>query len=80
MPTLDPITPAAAGAAITPHDSNNIAPTKGIYVGTAGNLKVDMLDGTTLTFTAIAAGMVHPLVVVRVYSTGTTASNIIALR
>lgn len=80
MPTLDPITPAAAGESVTPHDTNNIDPTKGVYVGTSGDLKVNMLDGTALTFVGIAAGMIHPLTVTRVYSTGTTASDIIALR
>lgn len=80
MPVLDAISPAAAAAAVTPHDTNLIDPTKGIYVGTAGDLKVTMLDGTALTFTALAAGIVHPLTVVQVFSTGTTAANIVALR
>jgi hypothetical protein len=80
MSNIDAISPAAAAAAVTPHDTNTIAPTRGIYVGTAGNLKVMMLDGTALTFTAIAAGIVHPLTVIMVYSTGTTAANVVALR
>jgi hypothetical protein len=80
MPYIDAITPAGAAAAVTPHDTNTIAPTRGLYVGTGGDVKVMMLDGTALTFTAMTAGIVHPLVVIMVYNTGTTASNIVALR
>lgn len=80
MTDTDAIAPAAAAAAVTPHDTNNIAPTRGLYVGVAGDVKVVMLDGTTVTFTALAAGIVHPLTVVRVFSTNTTATNIVALR
>jgi len=74
------VAPAAAGAAVTPHDTNNIAPTRGLYVGVSGDVKVVMLDGTTVTFVGLAAGIVHPLTVVRVFSTDTTATNIVALR
>jgi hypothetical protein len=77
---LSAITPAGEADAVTPADGTNIAPTRGIYVGASGDLKVDMLDGSTLTFVSITAGVVHPLQVVRVYSTGTTATDIIALR
>ena len=80
MPILDAITPAGAAAAITPHDTTHFAPTRGLYVGTGGDVKVTMLDGTAITFTAMTAGIVHPLQVVMVFSTGTTASNIVALR
>jgi hypothetical protein len=39
-----------------------------------------MLDGTVITLTNLAAGILHPLQVIRVYETGTTAAGIIALR
>jgi hypothetical protein len=39
-----------------------------------------MLDGTTVTFTALTAGIIHPICCVLVYATDTTASNIVALR
>ena len=52
---------------------------RGIYVGTSGDLKVDMADGSTVTFTSLAAGVIHPLRVVKVYMTGTTAGSIIAV-
>lgn len=66
-------------AAITPSDSGNIQTTRGIYVGTSGNVKVDMAYGTTVTFTNLMAGLVYPFQVTRVYSTGTTASGLVAV-
>jgi hypothetical protein len=66
-------------AAVTPHNTNDIIETYSLYIGGAGALKVDMSDGSTQTFTAVAAGSVVPIAVTRVYSTGTTATGIIAL-
>ena len=76
---IDNITPSAEAAAVTPHDTARIKPTRGLYCGVSGDVKVIMLDGTTVTFTGLAAGVVHPLTVVLVYSTDTTATNIVAL-
>ena len=66
--------------AVTPSNTEDLATTtNGIYVGGAGNLKVDMSNGTTITFTALAVGVIHPLAVKRVYATGTTATVIVAV-
>ena len=51
--------------------------TLALYVGTAGTLKVTMLDGSVVSYAAIAAGR-HPLRVKRVWSTGTSATGIVA--
>lgn len=80
MGNLDAIAPAGTAASITAHDTNLFAPTRGLYVGVSGNVKVTMLDGTEITFGNLAAGVIHPLQVVQVFSTGTTATGIIALR
>lgn len=77
---IDAISPAGKAEAITPADGTYIEPTRGVYVGTGGDLKVIMLDGTAITFTAITAGIIHPIQCVLIYDTGTTASNIVALR
>ena len=74
------ISPAAAAIAVTPHDTTRLEPTRGLYCGVSGDVKVIMLDGTTVLFTALAAGIVHPISCVLVYSTDTTATNIVALR
>lgn len=66
-------------AAVTPSDTNNIRTSRGLYVGGAGNIVVDMAYGTTITFVGVQAGTVLPLQVTRVYSTNTTATNIVAL-
>jgi len=72
--------PADNAASVTPHDSNDLSiVTRGIYVGTSGDLKVDLSGGDTVTFANIAAGVIHPLRVQRVYSTGTTATDIVGV-
>lgn len=70
--------PATGGAAVTPSDSADITETRGLYIGTAGNLKVTFADGTTATLTSVANGVI-PLKVKRVWATGTTATGITAL-
>ena len=70
---------AQLAAVVTPSDSGAISDTFGIYVGGPGNLKVDMVDGGTVTFVGVVAGTILPIQVRRVYATGTTASNLIAL-
>lgn len=70
---------AQAASAITPNNTSDIRVTRGLYVGVAGDVKVDMADSSTVTFTGLASGMVHPLAVKRVYATGTTATGIIGV-
>lgn len=80
---LQQMTPASRGAAVTPSNTANLTATsRGIYVGVSGDVVVTlqgMIDGTSLTFTGLAAGVVHPLKVKRVWTTGTTATNIVAV-
>ena len=77
--TADATVSAYDAAAVTPSDSADIRPTRGLFVGAAGNIKVDMALGTTLTFTGVQAGSILPIQVKRVYSTDTTATDIVAL-
>ena len=49
-----------------------------LYVGGGGDLKVKMVSGKVVKFVNMQVGFV-PLHVTQVYSTGTTATNIIAL-
>lgn len=71
--------PGQSAVAITPSDAAGIALTRGVYIGGAGNLRVDMADGTTVTFSGLAAGIVHPLAVKKVYATSTTATGVIGV-
>lgn len=49
-----------------------------LYIGGAGNVRVLTTGNDDVTFTAVAAGF-FPVQVIRVFSTGTTATNIIGL-
>lgn len=73
------IEPATNAVSITPDTDLAIA-TRGVYVGVAGDLKVDMQDaGTAVTFVGLAAGIVHPISIKKVYASGTTATNIVGV-
>lgn len=75
------VEPATNAVAITTSDSEDlVTATRGLYVGVTGNVKVDMLGGTTgVTFANLAAGVIHPLRVTKIYATGTTASSIVGV-
>jgi len=73
-------------AVVTPSDTVNIPSVSGgdnngcvLYVGGAGNLKVKTVGGDEVTFVGINTGTFLPVQVVRVFSTGTSATNILAL-
>lgn len=73
--------PSRDYVAITPSDSTNIRTnmlTRGIYVGTSGALVAVRDGGETVSFVGVA-GTVIPIRCVRVNSTGTAASNLVAL-
>ena len=71
--------PIISAFAITPDDASDLPqPTRAIYVGTSGNLKVLMVgDATPVTFLSVPVGL-WPWRVKRVYLTGTTAGSLIA--
>jgi hypothetical protein len=80
---------AGRAAAVTPSDTVDIPSVSTqdgsgnngcvLYVGTGGTLKVSTIGGDEVTFTGIVSGTFVPVQVLRVWSTGTSASNIIAL-
>ncbi len=63
---------------ITPSNTADIPVTRAVYIGTSGDLKVDMADNTTITLSNVSAGYPQPLQVTRIYADGTTATNIVA--
>lgn len=72
--------PAERAFAITGNDSTDLTVyPRAIYVGGAGNVKVTTLGGDTVTFNGALAGTILPVRAVRVFSTGTTATNLIGL-
>jgi hypothetical protein len=50
-----------------------------LYVGGYGDVRVMTAGGDTITFTGVLGGTFFPVQVLRVYATGTTATNIVAL-
>lgn len=66
-------------AAVTPSDTNNLATPSVIWVGTAGNVKVTTAQGTDVVFTSVPGGTVLPVQVIRVWATGTAATNIVRI-
>ena len=50
-----------------------------LYVGTAGNLKVTTVAGDEVTFLNVSSGQFFPVQVKKVFNTGTSADNILAL-
>ena len=47
-----------------------------MYVATTGHLKVDMADGTTVTFSNLAVGQ-HEMQITKIYQSGSTAAGLI---
>jgi hypothetical protein len=78
-----------SAAAVTPSDTTNIPSVSTedgsgnngcvLYVGGAGDVKVLTVGGNEVTLVGIAAGTFIPIQVLRVFATGTTATNIVAI-
>jgi hypothetical protein len=67
--------------AVTPHDTTLLANVAdALYIGGAGNVTVFTVAGTAIAFNGATAGSVIPIKAQRVNATGTTATNIVALR
>ena len=80
---------ATGGMPVTKSDSNITFPTfdkfadispprtpRGFMIGDAGTVKITTQDGSVLTFAdgVLAKNVMHPIAVVKVWSTGTGAS------
>lgn len=75
--------PAGFAAAVSPSDSADVTTSfdvRGLWVGGAGNVAVRLPGSVTaVTFVGVAAGTLLPIQAVRVMSTNTTATSIVAL-
>lgn len=70
--------PAIGAIEVTPSDTEDLAITsRGLYVGTAGDIKMTMRDGSVVTRVDVQPGM-YPWQITRIWATGTTAADIIA--
>lgn len=74
---------ATNGAAVTPSDSTILVKTRALWIGGAGNVAVVFADagtgGSAVTLTGATAGSIIPVSAIKVMSTNTTATNIVAL-
>lgn len=72
--------PAVGAIAITGSDQTFTNPVRGVYCGGAGNLKVDMADGSSgVTFTGMLAGIVYPIAITKIYGSGTSITSSLVL-
>lgn len=80
LPTSTPVTQAQEAYAVTPNNSTNLTQwPAALYVGGTGDVRVDMANGGTVTFVNVPDGTFLPILVKKVYVTGTDATDIIAL-
>jgi hypothetical protein len=80
---------ANRASAVTPSDTVNIpnistedgSGNNGcvLYVGVTGNVRVLTAGGDDVTLVGVSAGQFIPVQVVKVFATGTTSTNILAL-
>ena len=65
-------------AAVTPSDTANLSESGiALYCGVSGDVKVVTREGDTITMGNLAAGIWHPIEVVKVFATGTAATEIL---
>jgi len=73
---------SAVGAApVTPSNDDDLTngECRALYVGTGGAVSLDVGNSTAVIFAGVASGTVLPVRAKRVRSTGTDASDIVAL-
>lgn len=61
--------------------SNNDLPqvTRALYVGNGGNVRVELVSGTQVSFNAMQTGMLYPLRIRKVLNGGTTATGLVGV-
>jgi hypothetical protein len=73
--------PATGGEVINYTADQIIEPaSRALYISAAGTLKVDMVDGHTLTFEGLVAGTLYPIAIKKIYMTGSSNAAGLILR
>lgn len=73
-----PMFPGGAYA-VTASDTVNLPYISVIYIGGAGTVKVTTAQGDDVTFSGLQTGSVIPVQVLRVWSSGLTATNLVGI-
>lgn len=76
MSILSDSDPARRIADVVPSDVTVFAPTRGIWVGTTGNVTVRTIEGQIATIPNVQGGTLLPVIADQVRAAGTTAANI----
>lgn len=72
--------PIRNAASVTPNDSTDLTHvSRAIYVGGAGDMQLTTAGGDTVTLIGLLVGTYMPIEASRIWSTSTTATNIVAL-
>lgn len=72
--------PPENAASVTPSDAQPLGHvTRALWVGGAGRLRVEMMGGGAIVFEGIAQDTLLPIRVRKVFETGTTATDLVAL-
>lgn len=72
--------PYHGAATVTPSDTTNMSrPANAIMVTAAGNVAMNLQDGTSVTLPNLQPGTIYPFAANRILATGTTATGIIAV-
>lgn len=72
-----PMYPGGA-VAVTPSDTDNLKWPSVIYCGSTGLVRVTTAQGDDTVF-SVLPGVVIPVQVIKVWATGTTATNLVAV-
>ena len=79
MSSIFPTDPAQDAAVVTPSDTADQGLVRGLFIGGAGDVSLVTAAGRTVVFTGVLAGSILPVRCTKVRSTGTNATNIVAL-
>lgn len=70
---------ATDAVTVTPSDSSDLSNVCVLYVGVGGHVKVTTRAGSDITFYNLNNGQFVPVQVRKVFATGTTATNLVAM-
>jgi hypothetical protein len=78
MANITPRDPGFDAAEVTPSDTAEVD-ARALYIGGTGDVKIKTPGGTTVTFASVPSGFLLPMNAKIVYSTDTTATDIVAI-
>ena len=71
--------PGIDAFSITPSSADLPQVTRALYVGSAGDVRVELVSGAEIKFKAMQPGMLYPLRIRKVLVNGTTAGSLIGI-